>query len=190
MMTCVSISKAMWLNFHIPFCWNRSLEFTQHSCTQSIVTQSMFHGTLVLKMSHGQKHQWAYEFCKWEIKLFVCFARLRAVMYIKLNVHCEASGEAKGKIRVGRDSQTYLTPEPFFFSHSWETVFSEKYCLSPKGKVSNTWLSWVNGAESLYFPHPSQTFPDPGLFTSILTFLPFLCMISWTAWDLIFILLF
>lgn len=115
MMTCVSISKAMWLNFHIPFCWNRSLEFTQHSCTQSIVTQSMFHGTLVLKMSHGQKHQWAYEFCKWEIKLFVCFARLRAVIYIKLNVHCEASGEAKGKIRVGRDSQTYLTPEPFFF---------------------------------------------------------------------------
>ena len=28
MMTCVSISKAMWLNFYIPFYWNRSLEFT------------------------------------------------------------------------------------------------------------------------------------------------------------------
>lgn len=134
MMTCVSISKAMWLNFHIPFCWNRSLEFTQHSCTQSIVTQSMFHGTLVLKMSHGQKHQWAYEFCKWEIKLFVCFARLRAVMYIKWNVHCEASGEAKGKIRVGRDSQTYLTPEPFFFPIPGKLFSLRSTVYPPKGR--------------------------------------------------------
>lgn len=103
------------LTFIFLFAEIEVLNLPQHSCTQSIVTQSMFHETLVLKMSHGQKHQWAYEFCKWEIKLFVCFARLRAVMYIKLNVHCEASGEAKGKIRVRRDSQTYLTPEPFFF---------------------------------------------------------------------------
>lgn len=75
----------------------------------------MFHGTLVLKVLNGQKHPWSHKFCKWEAKLFVFFARLRVVLYIKLNVHCEFAGEAKGGIRVRRDSQTYLTIELFFF---------------------------------------------------------------------------
>lgn len=52
-------------------------------------------------------------------------------MHIKLNVRCEFLGEAKERIRVRRDSQTYLTAEPFFsfflFFLAWETVFSENY---------------------------------------------------------------
>lgn len=111
-------------------------------------------------MSHGQKHQWAYEFCKWEIKLFVCFARLRAVMYIVLNVHCEASGEAKGKSRSREGFPNLFDPRTLFFPIPGK-LFSLRSTVYPQRKVSNTWLSWVNGAESLYFPHPSQTFPDP-----------------------------
>lgn len=94
----------------------------------------------------------------------------------------------KRRIRGGWDSRTYLTtePPPFF----WKIVFCNNYWLGCRAEVLNKWLSCVNGADSLYFPHFSWTFLDPGLFTTILTFLPFLSMISWTASDLIFIVLF
>lgn len=47
-------------------------------------------------------------------------------MHIKLNVRCEFLGEAKERIRVRRDSQTYLTTEPFF---SFSFFFSLGNCF-------------------------------------------------------------
>lgn len=77
-MTRVSISRDNAIELYsFNFIEREVFNLSQHSCIQNIVTQSVFHGTVVL---NRQKHPWLYTLWKWEAKPCVFFARQRVVM--------------------------------------------------------------------------------------------------------------
>lgn len=77
-------------------------------------------------------------------------------MHIKLHVHRELSGEAREELRVRRDSQTYLTTEPFF--SPFGKLFSLTTTGLAPGQRSETQSYLDSVVQTVYIFH---IFPGP-----------------------------